>query len=173
MKNDFTTEDIKDSLMYKWRDSQIKQSLYAWLGAVAVTIVATLVLCIIIGFKTIYLLFWLAFMAIVGIFIGVIISCAKKEKEYLLNNYLDFDCYEVTLDSFKTSKIYKNPILYSVKIDYEGVTKTVDAYPYFSDSSLSKLSPSEYNGSKVIGVYDHKNDKFYIIKKTESMQENN
>ena len=71
------------------------------------------------------------------------------------------------MDNFSTSILYKNSIFYSVKINEGNQEKIVNTNPYFSNSPLAKLLPLEYNGKKVLGLYDDSEDKFYIIKKVE------
>lgn len=97
---------------------------------------------------------WLGYILLTGIFIGFGIWFQNKKRNYLLNNYKEFNCYEVTLDNFAPSPLYKQYVYYKVKIDDNGTIKTINTNPYFSNSPITKFSPVEYNGKKVVGLYD-------------------
>lgn len=107
---------------------------------------------------------WLGYILLTGIFICFGILFQNKKRNYLLNNYKEFNCYEVTLDNFAPSPLYKQYVYYKVKIDDNGTIKAINTNPYFSNSPITKFSPAEYNGKKVVGLYDRKYNKFYIIK---------
>ena len=105
---------------------------------------------------------WLGYILLTGIFIGFGIWFQNKKRNYLLNNYKEFNCYEVTLDNFAPSPLYKQYVYYKVKIDDNGTIKTINTNPYFSNSPITKFSPAEYNGKKVVGLYDRKYNNFTL-----------
>lgn len=84
---------------------------------------------------------------------------------YLLKHYESFSSYEVMLDNVSTSYAYRGAVYYTVSINEAGNTRRVATNPYFSSGMLAKFPLEEYNNKKVIGLYDDREDKFYIIKK--------
>ena len=107
---------------------------------------------------------WLGYILLTGIFIGFGILFQNKKRNYLLNNYKEFNCYEVIVDNFAPSSLYKQYVYYKVKIDDNGTIKTINTNPYFSNSPITKFSPAEYNGKKVVGLYDRKYNNYKKIK---------
>lgn len=84
---------------------------------------------------------------------------------YVLNHYQEFLCYEVLLEHFSTSFSYRHSVYYTVTISCDGITKKIDTNSYFSSGIFSIFSPEEFNHQFVIGLYDERLEKFYIIKK--------
>lgn len=82
----------------------------------------------------------------------------------LFKKYEKLPIYEVILDDFSTSYFYRGAVYYKVNINCNGIIKKVDTNPYFSNSFMSVCCPSEYNNKKVVGLYDEKKDKLYVIK---------
>ena len=166
MKNKITIEEIKESVEYNWRKNQIIILLYAWLLVAGVSLLVPFAVSIdsieLIGMGFLIWLFWMLF---IGLFIFVAILFYLNKNRYLLNNYQNFNAYEVVLDRFSTSYAYRGAIYYTVNILDNGVRKNVDTNPYFSNYLFSKFIPQDYNNKKVIGLYDSHKEKFYIIKK--------
>lgn len=168
MENNFTIEDIKDSVESQWQKSQIKLCLYIW-GIISILTLFVPLIGSISDFSLLPtgMLIWICWIFLIGLLFGIRILYYHHKVKYLLKNYKKFSCHEVVLDNFSTSILYKNSIFYSVKINEGNQEKIVNTNPYFSNFSLAKLLPSEYNGKKVLGLYDDSKDKFYIIKKVE------
>lgn len=115
----FTKEDIKNSVEYQCRLSNIKRILLVYL----VVVIVTSLIPVIIFLKnnaeylTVVLLTWFVSVLVIGlIFLSFIIYCIKKCR-YLINNYRSFNYYEVILDSPSTSHSYRTSIYYSVTIN--------------------------------------------------------
>ena len=100
---------------------------------------------------------WLIFTLLESFFIGLAILFQNNKKNYLLNNYKEFDGYEVTLDDFATSVYYKQSVYYKVKINDNVFIKNINSNPYFSKASMDNFTPAEYNGKKLLD---------YMIKNT-------
>lgn len=166
MTNNLTVEEIKNSIEYQWRKQQIKTLLGVWLFIAVITLFIPFIVTInYLEFLGFGMLIWLCCMVLVGLIFGVFILFYCSKNRYLLENYKNFNSYEVVLDSVSTSYAYKYSIYYTVKIVDNGITKTVDTNPYFSNSFFSKFYPDNFNNKKVIGLYDSNMEKFYIVKK--------
>ena len=165
MKNDFTKEDIKNSVEYGWRKTS-----FCWLlGIWAVIAVVMLFGVLIIGFDDIKagmgLQVWLIVMAIYSVIYLPFVAYYGYKILYILKHYAEFNSYEVMLNIVSTSYAYRGAVYYTVTINDEGVTRQVDTNAYFSSSMFAKFTLEDYNNKKVIGLYDNQMDKFYIIKK--------
>lgn len=172
MGNDLSIEDIKNSVEYQWRQHHVKTLLIVWLILAAATLFIPFTMIATTGdyeleFLGFGMLIWVCCIAGYGLLFGGFILYYCLKNRYLLKNYKNFTCYEVTLDNLSTSYAYKGSIYYTVKIVDGETTKTVDTNPYFSNLWLSKFTPSDYNNKKVIGLYDGNAEKFYIIKKVD------
>lgn len=163
MENNLTIEDLKQSVEYLWRKYQIKQALYLWMFfALLLLVYIFCILCIDTSMIQYELIFYCCVMGIMSVIILIPILIQIIKIKYFLKNYKKFSYHEVILDNFSTSYFYKRAVYYSVKINDNNVVNTS---PYFSNSIFSKFTPEEYNNKKVIGLYDDKFDKFYVIKK--------
>lgn len=166
MQNNFTQEEIKNSVEYLWRKHQIKSLLIAYLiVAPIVLLICFLTVINDLSYIGIALLVWLFELILTGLIFGGLCLFYYLKIRYLLNNYRSFNAYEVTLDTPSTSFMYKGAIYYKVSFVDNELTKVVDTNPYFSDLLFSKFSPSQFNNKKVIGLYDNNKNIFYIIKK--------
>ena len=166
MKNDFTENEIKQSVEYQWRNNQIKILLGIWLFiSIAIFIVPLLGMIMELEIIGVTLLIWLFFVIMFGVILGGFSLSYYFKNKYFVKNYMNFSCHEVVLDKVSTSYAYKASIYYTVTFIHNSKTKTVDTNPYFSSSVFSKFSPEEYNNKKVIGLYDDNLEKFYIIRK--------
>ena len=166
MKNDFTENEIKQSVEYQWRNRQIKILLGIWVF-ISVAFSTVPIMCVIMDFETIgvALLIWLVFVIMFGVILdGFSLSYYFKNK-YFVKNYMNFSCHEVVLDKVVTSLMTRGSVYYKVTIYDGNVKKEVDTNPYFSNYLFSKFLPEDFNNKKVIGLYDSQMDKFYIIKK--------
>ena len=166
MINNLSLEEIKDSVEYQWRKSQIKTLLGVWIFVAVIS----LFLPIIYASRDLKLLglgmsVWLVCLLCYGLLFGGGILFYFLKNRYLLKNYQKFQCYEVVLDRVSTSYMYTRSISYTVDIVDEGTVKAVDTNPYFSSSFFAKFDPDDYNNKKVIGLYDDERNKFYIVKK--------
>lgn len=166
MKNDFTENEIKQSVEYQWRNNQIKILLGIWLFiSIAIFIVPLLGMIMELEIIGVTLLIWLFFVIMFGVILcGFSLSYYFKNK-YFVKNYMNFSCHEVVLDKVVTSLMSRGSIYYKVTIIDENTKKEIDTNPYFSNYLFSKFLPEDYNNKKVVGLYDKNENKFYIIKK--------
>ena len=166
MKNDFTENEIKQSVEYQWRNNQIKILLGIWLF-ISIAIFIVPLMGIIMDFETIgvTLLIWLVFVIIFGVILGGFSLSYYFKNDYFVKNYINFSCHEVVLDKVVTSLMSRGSIYYKVTIIDENTKKEIDTNPYFSNYLFSKFLPEDYNNKKVVGLYDKNENKFYIIKK--------
>ena len=168
MKNNLSIDEIKQSVEYQWRKSQIKLLLMIFLIMTVTSLVILFLINITSGLDTGFVLLeffiWFCCMIVIGIFLGCFVLYYHLKCMYLLNNYKNFNAYEVILDTFSTSYAYEYSIYYTVTFIDDNETKKRNTNPYFSSSFFSKFKPEEFNNKKVIGLYDNNLEKFYIIK---------
>lgn len=168
MKNDFTENEIKQSVEYQWRNNQIKILLGIWLFiSIAIFIVPLLGMIMELEIIGVTLLIWLFFVIMFGFFLGGFSLSYYFKNKYFVKNYMNFSCHEVVLDKVVTSLMSRGSIYYKVTIIDENTKKEIDTNPYFSNYLFSKFLPEDYNNKKVVGLYDKKENKFYIIKKVD------
>lgn len=167
MKNNFTKEEIKESVEYKWRKSQLKVGLFSWGVFCIISFIVSffIVLPRNTDYISVGLITWGIWNAILAVIISPFMIYVRCKMSYLLKNYNKFSSYEAVLDNFNMSYLYKGAIYYSVKINIEGNYIVVDTNPYFSNSLFSEISLRDLNNKKVVGLYDDKLNKFYVIKK--------
>ena len=165
MKNNFTKEDIKNSVEYQWRKTSFCWLLVIW----AVIAVVMLFSVLIIGFNNIKagmgLQVWLIVMAIYSAIYLPFVAYYGYKMLYILKRYTEFNSYEVMLDNVSTSYTYRGAVYYTVVINCEGETRQVCTNAYFSSSIFAKFTLEDYNNKKVLGLYDDQRGKFYIVKK--------
>ena len=166
MKNDFTENEIKQSVEYQWRNNQIKIHLGIWLF-ISIAIFIVPLMGIIMDFEIIgvTLFIWLVFVIMFGVILGGFSLSYYFKNKYFVKNYMNFSCHEVVLDKVVTSLMSRGSIYYKVTIIDENTKKEIDTNPYFSNYLFSKFLPEDYNNKKVVGLYDKNENKFYIIKK--------
>ena len=166
MKNDFTENEIKQSVEYQWRNRQIKILLGIWVF-ISVAFSTVPIMCVIMDFETIgvALLIWLVFVILFGVILGGFSLSYYFKNKYFVKNYMNFSCHEVVLDKVVTSLMTRGSVYYKVTIYDGNVKKEVDTNPYFSNYLFSKFLPENFNNKKVVGLYDKNENKFYIIKK--------
>ena len=166
MKNDFTENEIKQSVEYQWRNNQIKILLGIWLFiSIAIFIVPLLGMIMELEIIGVTLLIWLFFVIMFGVILGGFSLSYYFKNKYFIKNYMNFSCHEVVLDKVVTSLMSRGSIYYKVTIIDENTKKEIDTNPYFSNYLFSKFLPEDYNNKKVVGLYDKNENKFYIIKK--------
>lgn len=165
--NDFTTEDIKNSVEYRWHKKQTDVHFWAWL-ILAIVMFVTLLVAAIEDLDSFWLtmLVWAICTAVVSIpFVCAIIRHHSKNK-YLLKHFAEFARYEVILNNPHTSYNYRRSVYYTVTVYVDGVQRNVNTNACFSDALLSAgMAIDEYNNKRVAGLYDEQADKFYVIKK--------
>ncbi len=168
MKNDFTENEIKQSVEYQWRNNQIKILLGIWLFiSIAIFIVPLLGIIMELEIIGVTLLIWLFFVIMFGVILGGFSLSYYFKNKYFVKNYMNFSCHEVVLDKVVTSLMRRGSIYYKVTIIDENTKKEIDTNPYFSNYLFSKFLPEDYNNKKVVGLYDKNENKFYIIKKVD------
>ncbi len=166
MKNNFTMDEIKNSVEFQWRKSQIRSSLGIWF----IIAILTSIIPIIVGvrdfeFLGVSIVTWLCAIGFLGLFFLSSALFYYNKIRYLLKNYQRFNSHEVILDKVSTSYAYRRAIYYTVTVHDEGVSKNVATNPYFSSSFMSKFTCEDFNNKKVVGLYDDERNKFYIVKK--------
>ncbi len=166
MKNNFTKEDIKNSIEYEWRKTSAKWLFGIW-AVIAVVMLLVSVLTSLDDMKYIALSIevWLIVTAIYSAIFLPFVAFYCYKMIYLLKHYAEFNSYEVVLDNVSTSYAYRGAVYYTVTINDEDFTRQVSTNPYFSSGIFARFTPEDYNNKKVIGLYDSQMDKFYIIKK--------
>ena len=166
MKNDFTENEIKQSVEYQWRSSQIKILLGIWLLlSVAIFIVPLIGMIMELEIIGVTLLIWFVFVIMFGVILGGFSFSYYLKNKNFVKNYINFSCHEVVLDKVVTSYMSRGSIYYKVAIIDGNIKKEVNTNPYFSNYLFSKFLPEDYNNKKVVGLYDKNENKFYIIKK--------
>ena len=168
MENDFTENEIKQSVEYQWRNKQIKIYLGIWLF-ISIAIFIVPLMGIIMDFEIIgvTLFIWLVFVIMFGVILGGFSLSYYFKNKYFVKNYMNFSCHEVVLDKVVTSLMSRGSIYYKVTIIDGNIKKEIDTNPYFSNYLFSKFLPEDYNNKKVVGLYDKNENKFYIIKKVD------
>ena len=167
--NEFTKQDIKNSVEYQWRKSQIKLLLCTLL----IVIIATFVIVVIpacaknIELWGVGLLTWSICMAITSLSFGIFIVAYHCKNVYLLKHFEKFTQHEVILDRVATGNSWRSrgSVYYIVSIGLNSSTINVETSPCFSSNVFAKFTCDDYNNKKVVGLYDENLNKFYIIKK--------
>ncbi|MCH5164320.1 MAG: hypothetical protein J1F36_04815 [Clostridiales bacterium] len=168
MKNDFTIDEIKNSVEYQWRKHEIKSSWILWLVIACFAFSIPIILIIInfdLGLFVIGIVAWLCLIGSLGLAFLFLSLYYYRKMRYLLKNYQRFTSYEVVLDKPSSSFVYKSSIYYTVTVNDEGFPKKVDTNPYFSSFLTSKFTFEDFNNKKVVGLYDDEMDIFYIVKR--------
>ncbi len=166
MKNNFTKEDIKNSIEYQWRKTSAKWLLGLWAVIAVVMLLGTLIMSLDdIKYIGLSLQIWLIAMAIYSVIYLPFVAYYGYKMLYILKHYAEFNSYEVMLDNVSTSQMYRGAVYYTVTVNDEGVTRQVSTNAYFSSSMFSKFTLEDYNNKKVVGLYDKQMDTFYIVRK--------
>ena len=163
--NNFTKEEIKESLEYTWRKSSLKWILILW--AVIAVLMTLPMLVLGIGNMENFIFtaqIWLLVMAIYTAILLPFILYYFYKMRYLVKHYNEFSAHEVVLDNPSTSHLYRGAVYYTVTVNDEDAMREVDTNPYFA-SGIAAFSLNEYNNKRVVGLYDGNADKFYIIKR--------
>ena len=138
MKNNFTKEDIKNSVEYGWRKTSFCLLLGIWVFIAAVMLFGILI----IGFDDIKagmgMQVWLIVMAIYSVIYLPFVAYYGYKMLYILKHYTEFNSYLVMLDNVSTSQMYRGAVYYTVTINDEGVTKQVSTNAYFSSGMFAK-----------------------------------
>ena len=121
MKNDFTINEIKNSVEYQWRKSQVKLYLVIWLIIVCLTIFAPIMVCV--SDCELLVLGFVSWLFTIGVFGAIFVPCSiysYSKMRYLLKNYQKFNSYEIVLDKVSTSYAYRGAVYYTITINEEG-----------------------------------------------------
>lgn len=166
VKNDFTKEDIKNSIEYQWRKNSAKWLFGLW-GVIAVVMLLGTLIVSLDDIKYIGLSFqiWLIVTAIYSALLLPFVAFYCYKMIYLLKHYKQFNSYEVILNNVSTSYAYRGAVYYTVTVNEDGGARQVATNPYFSSGVFAKFTLEDFNNKKVVGLYDSQMDKFYIIKK--------
>lgn len=166
MGNNLSLEEIKDSLEIRWREYNNKHVLVIFLAFFVISLLIP-ILGSINNIKSLGINFlnWFCCMIIFGIVILIFNRNNYVKIKYILKNYKNFSIHEVILDNYCTSYSHKGSLYYKVRIDYDGISKIIKTNPYFSSSTTSKFSFRNYHNKKVVGLYDSRFEKFYIVRK--------
>lgn len=171
MKNNLTKEDIKNSVEYQWRKCSLQLLLFLWGIIVMMTLFIALFETLIGSvddWEMIGLCFqvWLIVTSLYSVLLFMPFAafyCYKMG--YLRRHYGEWKQYEVTLDNVSTSMTHRGAVYYTVALCEEGVARQVCTSPCFSSSIFAHFVLEDYHNKRVIGLYDCKADKFYIVKK--------
>lgn len=167
--NDFTREEIKNSVEYRWRKWNLKSIFYIILIYAAVAFTATVTVSLVslddAGEILDMLVFFLIAVGIAVIFVSPFAVHEGYKILRFLRHYGELEAYTVALDKFSTSYLSRGSIYYTVTVPDGGYTRQVDTNPYFSGHFSAAFPIDEYHGKKVVGLYDRENNKFYVIKK--------
>ena len=170
--NGFTKEDIKGSVEYRWRLSSVKLFFALWAIIAVFMLFPTLITSMTdmnsigLGFRI-----WLTVMIIYSALLLPFVAFYCYKMHYLLKHYSEFRSYEVMLDRVSTSYAYKGAVYYTVTVHENGSARQVCTNPYFSSGIFSKFPLEDYNNKRVVGLYDSRMDRFYIIKKVDQTAE--
>ena len=168
MKNNFTKDDIKNSVEYVWRKTSATWLLGIWAIIELVMLFVVMIMSFVdieyigLGFQV-----WLIVTAIYSAIFLPFVAFYCYKMIYLLKHYAEFNSYEVMLDHVSTSYAYRGSVYYTVTVCDEGLSRQVSTNHYFLSGIFTKFPLEEYNNKKVIGLYDSQMDKFYIIKKVD------
>lgn len=161
-----TKEDIKNSVAYQWRKSTLKWMLFA---LCAIALLMTLTMLATNPGDMEYVRWSLKYgMVVTVVYVALFAPFALYhgyKMRYLLKNYEKFGVYEVMLDQVSTSYSRRGACYYTVTIRYDGQTRKACTQPYFPSRIFAQFPLEEYNNQKVIGLYDDRLDKFYVLKK--------
>lgn len=166
--NNFTVDDIKQSVDYQWRMWIAKSTLNRWLLLSAVLF---FILFIIMSRNpdqvparlTEFLIFFVAY-GLPSVVVALYAFCKAKK---LLRNYIFYSQHEVQLTSPQNSYLYHGSIYFVVKVKVSTCSLWVKTNPCFSSLLFSKFKLYAYNNRKVVGLYDNVTDKFYVIKRVD------
>jgi hypothetical protein len=166
MRNNFTKEDIKNSVEYRWRKNAFCWMLAIW-GIAMLVMVFVLLLMGINEMEYIILILdsGLKVPFLFSIFFLPILLFYGYKMHYLLKNYEGFSSHEVILNNVFLSYRYRGAAYYRVIIEVEGEIMEVCTSPCFSNSVFTELTLENYNNKRVVGLYDSRMNRFYIIKK--------
>ena len=170
MNNEFTVNEIKNSVEYQWRKWQLKVLLLSLLIVGVFTLFVLIIVFISNGaieFIGIGIKAWLFCMGICVLAFLPFCLFDYGKMRYLLKNYKRFNSYEAVLDNVSTSYWYRGALYYTVTINDNGLPKKVRTNPCFTSHFLSKFRPEDFNNKKVVGLFDEDSGKFYIIKKVD------
>lgn len=170
MKNDLTKKEIKNSVEYQWRKHSLQLLLFIW-GIIAIVTFVVFFGRLIVNvgdLESMWLCFqvWLLVTLLYSVLLflpGVAFYYYKMM--YLRGHYGEWDRYEVTLDKVSVSMTHRGAAYYTVSLCDEGVTRQVRTNPCFSSGIFASFVIEDYHNKKVIGLYDRKADKLYIVKK--------
>lgn len=166
MKNNFTREEIKNSLEYRWRKDSVRDFLLIWVIMAVLSLVVMLIFGIKdLGFIFVGLQIWLIVMALYGVFLLPFLAFYCYKMHDLLKRYEHLPSYEVVLDSVSTSYMYRGAVYYTVTICDQGITRRVRTNPLFSSKVSSMFTLEEFNNKTVVGLYDSDKDVFYIVRR--------
>ena len=166
MKNDFTENEIKQSVEYQWRNNQIKILLGIWLFiSIAIFIVPLLGMIMELEIIGVTLLIWLFFVIMFGVILGGFSLSYYFKNKYFVKNYMNFSCHEVVLDKVVTSLMSRGSIYYKVTIIDENIKKEVDTNPYFSNYLFSKFLPEDIIIKKLLAYMIKMKTNFTLLKR--------
>lgn len=165
--NTLTKDDIKNSIEYKWRLSQMKIYLYifAFFGFLYTFVI---IISLLPNFGSMklpeMLLIWLIVTLFFGSFLLTPATYYLVKAKLFLKNYSKFKKYTVLLNNPSTSYLYRGAVYYNVDIMDGGRCIKTSTSPYFSSSIFAAFTIEDYNNKKVTGLYDDLKGKLYLIK---------
>lgn len=164
--NNFTVEDIKQSVDYQWHKGLAK--LYLALVIILVTIILFLWLLYIGGeneeFSIFIIVMLSSFLAIVGVVFVILAIYSGAKLLDLAGGYKELKQYEIVLNKPRASYRYRGSIFYQVEIKDNDTTISLRTNACYSGMSGSKFNVDDYNNKRVVGLADPVCSKFYVVK---------
>ena len=171
MNNEFTVDEIKNSVEYQWRKWQTKLSLLIFLIILLIPFFIGVFFLIFYNDLEIFELViteWISVSPLELILLSFSLYHYSKIR-YLLKNYKKFNSYEVVLNQFSSSYLHRRSVYFTVTINYNGLSVKVETNPCFSTYFVSRFSLEDFINKKVVGLFDKDKGKFYIIKKVDTI----
>ncbi|MCI1244348.1 MAG: hypothetical protein LKG11_00075 [Bacilli bacterium] len=165
-----TKEEIKNSVEYKSSMFDAKYALavfgiISFLGLLVALAVAMANGDLGLEAFKVSLIAWAIVEAFFVLAFGSVLLYILNKAHGFLKNYEKYKPYEATLDNPSTSYAFRaSAVYYTVAIDLGTTSKEVKAEPCFSSSMFTKFDIKDFNNKKVLGLYDEKKERFYIIR---------
>lgn len=164
MINNYTKEEIKNSIECKWWKKQI----YFLLGIVGILFIIFLAASLYVGLETAD---FSLILSIIGctfginlIILGPMLIYYLYQYYKIIKNYEKYEKYIVLLDKPSTSWHYRGAVYYTVSfVTGDNERKVLDTKPLFSSSLFSGFDLKDYNNKKINILYDSLENKVICI----------
>ena len=168
--NGMAKEEIKNSVEYKSLVFDAKYALavfgiISFLGLLVALAVAMANGDLGLEAFKVSLIAWAIAEAFFVLAFGSALLYILNKAHGFLKNYEKYKPYEATLDNPSTSyAVRASAVYYTVAINLGATSKEVKAEPRFSSSMFTKFDIKDFNNKKVLGLYDEKRERFYIVR---------